>query len=118
MRIIAALSMACVTFFSLSSIAFAGQNGNADERLEHNNEKNFHEHRKPPEAAFNVCAGKLESSTCQFQGRKGRTVNGFCIVPRVADDTRLVCRPDFKDHAPHQHDHSESAQAAHNSKSK
>jgi len=48
--------------------------------------------RGPPQEAFSACASQTEQAQCSFNGRRGETVSGSCLVPR-SGDSGLVCVP-------------------------
>lgn len=63
------------------------------------------ERRGPPQQAFTACAELSAESQCSFQGKRGETLSGTCIVPPQGEES-LVCAP-----ADHQQRHRGGAQS-------
>ncbi len=52
------------------------------------------QHRKgPPAEAFEACANLSEQAACSFTSPRGEA-KGQCVIPRQADNTQLVCKPE------------------------
>lgn len=47
----------------------------------------------PPPEAIDACIDRTENAACEFNGRRGETVEGTCISPPGRDDG-LVCAPE------------------------
>lgn len=47
--------------------------------------------RKPPGVALDACEGLSEEAQCQFEGRRGDTLEGSC---RAVPSGELACVPD------------------------
>ncbi|MET0390072.1 MAG: hypothetical protein ABW321_29140 [Polyangiales bacterium] len=87
LRNLAAGALCCACFAGTSLLAYAED----DDRPAPPRSGERHQHRKPPQEAYDACVDQEADTACQVTFR-ARTIEGTCTPDR--EDGTLFCRPD------------------------